>query len=204
MTATTQRRASVGPVPSQASEDAILSASESLLCEAGTPAGFSIEAVAKRAQAGKPTIYRRWKTKEAIFFALAKLRILAIDNRVPDLGSVTAELVRFHESLWSRLDRQPIKAIGRSMLAAAINDDGLRRDVHDQFARDRRSALQEILQRGIARGELPADLDAELAIDLLCGFSTYRFILGLPVDADMIARMVNMILAGLRQSHASA
>ena len=191
------RRASVGPKPSQASHDAILDAGERLLSEAGTPAGFTIEAVAKRAQAGKPTVYRHWKSKEALFLALAKLRILSIDNRVPDRGSVAEELAEFHQKLWERLNRNPIKVIGRSLLAAALNDDGIRDEVREQFARDRRRALQEILKRAQKREELPRDLDVELAVDLLCGFTTYRFILGLPVDDSMIRQMVAMLLHGL-------
>ena len=192
------RRTSTGPKPSQASHDAILEAAEQLLKENGSAAGFTMEAVAKRAQAGKPTVYRHWKTKEALFLALAKLRILSINNRVPDLGSVAAELARFHDELWGRLSRQPFKAIGRSLLAAAMSDDGVQSEVHEQFASARRRALREILARGIERCELSRDLDIELAIDIISGFSTYRFLLGLPVDAVMIRQMVGMLLKGLR------
>ena len=52
--------------------------------------------------------------------------------------------------------------------------------------------------RGIERCELSRDLDIELAIDIISGFSTYRFLLGLPVDAVMIRQMVGTLLKGLR------
>ena len=195
----TTRRTSAGPKLSKASEQAILEAGENLMLEIESPAEFTIEAVAKRAQAGKPTVYRHWPTKEALFLALAKKVILAIPNRVPDEGTVADQLVVFHQELWGRLTRQPYRAIGRSLLTAALTDAGIRKQLHDEFAALRREAIREILERGIRRGELRlrSDVEVKLAIDLICGFSTYRFILGQPVDEDLIRSTVDLVIGGL-------
>lgn len=55
-------RRSIGARRNPASAEAILEAAEAILAESG-PSGFSIEAVARRARAGKPTIYRWWPTR---------------------------------------------------------------------------------------------------------------------------------------------
>jgi len=60
-----EARRSIGAVRNPESQKAILDAARQLLVEEGV-AGFSIEAVARRAQAGKPTIYRWWPTKGAL------------------------------------------------------------------------------------------------------------------------------------------
>src|SRR5690554_2407569 len=61
-TASGKRRVSIGARRSPETETAILDAAEALLREGGL-AGFSIEGVARRARAGKPTIYRWWPNK---------------------------------------------------------------------------------------------------------------------------------------------
>ena len=58
-------RRSIGARRNPASEEAILDAAEAVLRENGI-AGFSIEAVARRARAGKPTIYRWWPHRTAL------------------------------------------------------------------------------------------------------------------------------------------
>ena len=60
-----ERRRSIGSRRNPETQEAILEAAEALLLEGGV-AGFSIEAVARRARAGKPTIYRWWPNKTAL------------------------------------------------------------------------------------------------------------------------------------------
>ncbi len=62
-------RRSIGAQRNPDSERAILDAARDLLAEEGL-AGFSIEAVARRARAGKPTIYRWWPDKTRLLLAV--------------------------------------------------------------------------------------------------------------------------------------
>ena len=66
-------RRSIGARRNPESADAILQAAEAILTERGT-AGFSIEAVAKRARAGKPTIYRWWPSRTALLLDVYQRR----------------------------------------------------------------------------------------------------------------------------------
>ena len=63
------RRRSIGARRNPETEEAILEAAEAIMAEEGI-AGFSIEAVAKRARAGKPTIYKWWPGKTALLLDL--------------------------------------------------------------------------------------------------------------------------------------
>ena len=57
-----RRRASIGARRSPETEAAVKDAARAILAEKGY-AGFSIDAVSRRAGAGKPTIYRWWKNR---------------------------------------------------------------------------------------------------------------------------------------------
>ncbi|WP_281015677.1 TetR family transcriptional regulator, partial [Mesorhizobium sp. M00.F.Ca.ET.216.01.1.1] len=74
------------------SADAIVEAAEAVLREAGY-AGFSIEAVARRARAGKPTIYRWWPSKAALLIEVYQ-RQKHVET--PDTGNVEDDLAGIH------------------------------------------------------------------------------------------------------------
>ena len=50
----------------------------------------------------------------------------------------------------------------------------------------------------MARGELPADTDVELALDLLYGPVYHRFLQGhLPITVDFVEAVIDAVLRGL-------
>ena len=55
-----------------------------------------------------------------------------------------------------------------------------------------------MLRRAIARGELPNELDVELAADLVLGPLSTRFMFGPGVQERIVPRLVAMALAGMR------
>ncbi len=55
--------------------------------------------------------------------------------------------------------------------------------------------MRELLRRGVERGELPADTDTALLVDLFYGLFWYRFLLGHePLDHPTAARLVDILL----------
>ena len=70
-------RRSIGARRNPESAEAILEAAEAVLLESGY-AGFSIEAVARKARAGKPTIYRWWPSKAALLLDVYHLSLIHI------------------------------------------------------------------------------------------------------------------------------
>jgi AcrR family transcriptional regulator len=62
----------------------------------------------------------------------------------------------------------------------------------------RRAAFAEALRRGVRRGELPRDVDVDLAIDLLVGGLLLRRLTGRLGRSDQTPdRAVDVLLAGL-------
>lgn len=195
---TTTRRTSIGPVPSQASHDAILDAAEAILTENGSALGFTMEAVAKRAKAGKPTVYRRWKTKGELFLELFATRIapeLPTAEEVPAGTCLRAELADYMERLWSRLT--PAKAIVARAVLRELDDDLLRR--FDEVLGKRREQFEALGQRAIDRGEIAADYDRATAWQLYVGFNISRLALGQRPEPEELQRAAVAIIEGIRK-----
>ena len=112
-------RKSIGAKRNPESADAIVEAAEAVLREAGY-AGFSIEAVARRARAGKPTIYRWWPSKAALL-----IEVYQRQKRVetPDTGNVEDDLVGFLKNLFAHWRDTPSGNIFRSLVAEAQSDE---------------------------------------------------------------------------------
>ena len=65
----------------------------------------------------------------------------------------------------------------------------------------RRDTLEAILRRAIERGEIRADVDLELAIDVIAGPMIYKIIItggDLEQIAAMPARVLELVMDGLR------
>src|SRR5688500_18319365 len=92
-----EQRASIGARRHPATEAALLDAAEDLLRE-GDLAGFSIEAVARRARAGKPTIYRWWPNKTRLLLDVYQRQKGSVE--AIDTGSIEADCIAFLERLF--------------------------------------------------------------------------------------------------------
>lgn len=178
----------------QRADDAIVAAVLEVLTEAGF-SGFTIDAVAQRAGVGKATIYRRWDGKEQLILdALSAGRLEVIE---PDTGHLRSDLVTYYLPLAESDAQQGAVRLMPALAAeAAINAELAER--LRAFVSDRRGPVAHILRRAQGRGELAADTDIDLAIDLLTGPIMYRlYFSGGVVDPAMIERLVDHVLRAL-------
>ena len=152
---------------------AILSATFTLLDEVGYRA-LTIEAVAARAGVGKTTIYRRWPSKlELVVEAVAEMRP---PLPTEDTGSLQGDFLAFQRGQITRVAAGPMPRIAPRLLAESVNDRELHEAVQRELIDPIRTAIGEVLQRGVDRGELRADLDLELATDVIHGTVVYRIL----------------------------
>jgi hypothetical protein len=64
-----------------------------------------------------------------------------------------------------------------------------------------RSQHRIMLDRAIARGEIPASVDREVVLDLFFGAAQHRLLLGhLPLTDDFIVSVVDIILDGIERA----
>ncbi|WP_285689090.1 TetR/AcrR family transcriptional regulator [Actinoplanes sp. NBRC 103695] len=144
-------------------DEAIMSAVIDLLSEGQAGSALSMEAVAARAGVGKATIYRRWPNKEAML--IDAVRTMKGPPVRPPGESVRGDLI----ALASANRGKRMEAYGK--VTACLLPDLLRdEELRAAFAavmEPRRNLTREVLRRGIANGELRADLDVELSLLML-------------------------------------
>jgi hypothetical protein len=84
-----------------------------------------------------------------------------------------------------------------NLIGAIAQKPELARAVRDGFLAARREALSEVLRRGVERGDLRANLDLELALDVLGGPLFYRLLVtGGPIDEQLAEGIADLILRG--------
>ena len=179
---------------------AILSAALELMAEHGVD-GLRTDDVADRAKVGKATIYRRYRSKEEL--VAAAVGALVSEIAVPHEGSMRAEGSTREDLLALMLGAVDLYSgalaagLMPSLVAAMRKSPELARTVREGFVAGRRAALREVLERGVARSDLAADLDFELALDVLGGPLFYRLLItGGPIDDQLAQGVVELILAG--------
>jgi AcrR family transcriptional regulator len=165
---------------------------------------LTMEAVARRAGVGKTTVYRRWPSKEAMISALAADAITAVAD-VPDTGTIRGDLHAYLTATIGVLGHPLATKVVPALLAAAGSTPALS-DALLVTARDaRRERVAGLLRRGIARAELPDDLDVELALDFVIGPLFWRLIITrAPTGPDYLDRLIDMLLAACRATERNA
>ena len=192
-----------GPLPgrgrprSQEADRAILTATLDLLASRGL-AAMSIEEIAARAGVGKATIYRRWPSKGLLALD-AFVASFQAQQPLPDTGTLRGDMIAAL-TLWVRAVTQtPMGGMLTGLIAEAQHDPSLRAAWRERVLEPLRSQHRIILDRAIARGEIPATVDREVVLDLFFGAAQHRLLLGhLPLSDDFISEVADVILDGIR------
>ena len=186
-----ERRASIGARRNPEAEAAILAAARALLADRGY-SGFSIDEVARRAGAGKPTIYRWWPTKADLFvdvFAAEKAAAIV----VPDTGDLVRDLVRYTTDLWRFWRTDPAGGALRGLIAEAQASEAALMTLRERFLPERTEPVRTILARAAARGDLPAR-DIEDRVELWVALNWFRLLTDrIDDNGPYIRRMMAMI-----------
>ena len=94
-------------------------------------------------------------------------------------------------------------AVMPSLVEAMSRDAELARLVREEFLVRRRAALQEVLGRGIERGDLRDDLDVDFVLDVFGGPLFYRLLItGGPIDEPLADGVVELIMRGFARRQA--
>jgi AcrR family transcriptional regulator len=187
-----------GRIRSQGAHDDALRAAVEILQEGGYGA-VTIEGVAARSGVAKSTIYRWWASKAELVME-AYGQFLAERMPQPDSGGITADLTVFVTELY-RVAEYPLRAKALRGLMAEAQLDSAFGEAFRRWVQSRRDIVAAMLTRAIDRGELPADLDLDHAVDLVFGPFWYRLLVGhAPLDPAQSSVHVGQILHGLRQT----
>jgi AcrR family transcriptional regulator len=158
---------------------------------------LTMEAVAKRANVGKPTVYKWWPTKAALIMAMFHERL---DRPSEFPVTVTAE-----EALRAKMRRLInvvnglVGKVVRELIAEGQSDPEILREFYEQHVSLRRAAVVEDIERGKALGEFSADTNAELLVDAIVAPVYYRLLLRFaPLTEEYGNDLIDQALLGVR------
>lgn len=194
-TATEPDKRAPGRPRSARAEQAIVDAVLGMLADGVALEALSVEAIAARAGVGKATIYRRWPSKEDLVVdALASLKM-----PLPPLAgeSVREDLVALLRVVGREADTR--RAGVMTCVLPHVQRNPVLYGWYQKVVEPRRECMRGVLRRGIAAGELRADLDVETGIAMLTApLILQRMAQWNPnLDvADLPERVVDTFLAG--------
>jgi AcrR family transcriptional regulator len=171
--------------------DRVLRAALAVLDEHGL-AGFTMEAVARRAGASKATLYRRWSTVGALLVDAMDATFQPFP--VPDTGRLRSDLAQLLNAFVTMLEGTPFPRLLAAFIDAAERDPALA-TLHADLTQRRREPLLAVLARARERGELAAGVDLEILTDMLAGpFFYRRFIAHRPIPPDLVDGVIAQAL----------
>lgn len=193
--ATPRSSSPLGRPRSEQSRIAVLRATSELLRENGLRA-MTTEQIAARSGASKATIYKWWPNKYAVAVDAFLSEMLA-DSPDPDTGSARRDFTVLLSGLF-HFYTGPSGRVFAQLVGEAQFDPDVAMALRDGLIHPRREQLETMWNRGVARGELSADVDRGTAIDLIIGPTLYRLMVGHgALDDAAAAVIVDTALHGL-------
>ncbi|MFB7666354.1 TetR/AcrR family transcriptional regulator [Kitasatospora sp. NPDC056138] len=172
----------------------VLEAVLALLAQVGYER-LTMDLVAQRARVGKATLYQRWPSKAELVVAALQDQHPAIG--LPDTGSVAEDLrglLLAWQAGWVERDRGLVLAV----LEASRSDPELARLRQERLSRPLFQAAQSVLERARARGQVPAQVDEELLVQLPFALVLMRvLVLDEEPGRELIDRIVDGVLVPL-------
>jgi AcrR family transcriptional regulator len=173
----------------------VLAAARALI-EADGAVAVTMDRLAERSGVGKPTIYRTWANRHEVVMS-------ALMQELPDAAPArearsAVKALRAQLRRMLRLFASPAGRSISSLLATAEGDTEIAKAFRTHFIESRRAEGRQLLVRGIAAGEVRADIDIEIALDLIYGPVFYRLLIrkGAPGEA-WADGVIDTLVAGI-------
>jgi AcrR family transcriptional regulator len=194
---TAQNRPRTGNQRNPLLHQAIIAAATEVLIKEG-PTRFTIEAVAKLAGCGKPTIYRWWPFRHAllleVYHQASKPEL--IEPKGKDLAKDLATTLR---RVWRFWRNDCNGSLFRLILSEMMLEEEGTRYLREVFIPRRQAFTAMAFQAAKDRGEIPSETEIQFLMDLLFGYSIFRLITG-QLDDDEIPDRIGAVIAKLARS----
>jgi AcrR family transcriptional regulator len=172
---------------------AVLEKAFEVLIEKGLDA-FTIAQVATRAGVHETSIYRRWGTPTALALD-ACLGFADEVLAIPDTGSLRSDLFE----LLSRVSNLLRSPRGRALLALSVALDPQSVAARKEYWRTRLATASQVIERAVARGEIPTDTNAMEFLETLIAPLYFRaLVTGEPIETWPIEANIDRMIAGTR------
>lgn len=159
-------------------------------------AQLTMERVAERAGAGKASLYRRWSSRAELVRDTA-YHLLRDADGLPDTGSLRGDLIAALGQTAGLL-AGPMGAALRALVSEALADRVDGADLASLSTGMGRRIMTEVIERAVARGEIPADAAGVLRLDVGQALLRDRFLFrGETPDTALVTEIVDDVLLPL-------
>lgn len=156
-----------------ASHEAILDAVYEILHEKSVR-DLTLEEVARRAQVGKPTLYKWWPSKAALVMDMFEERIVG-GLSVPS-EKTAEETIRAQVTEMIRVLNGFFGKVAAEIIAEGQSEPGVLQEYRDRYLCHRRAFTTEVIEKAKASGEFTKEIDPALLIDMIYGPIYYRLL----------------------------
>ncbi|BBZ13360.1 TetR/AcrR family transcriptional regulator [Mycobacterium branderi] len=160
---------------------------------------LSMDDIASRAGVGKAAIYRRWPSKAVVVAeAIAHWRRRLGPVEPPDTGSLRGDIETLIAAMpeLNETDSSTMQVVV-GVATAAMHNPVLAAAMDDLVLSPPRHAIRTLLDRAVARGEIPAGRDLSLIPDVALGLNVLRVITGRPIDRVYVRRVLEDVILPL-------
>jgi AcrR family transcriptional regulator len=174
-------------------EAQILDAALELLREVGYDR-LTMDAVASAAHASKASLYRRWGSKARLVVDAVSAADAGFATRAPETGTLRGDLLAAACGAGGMLDQLPVQLMA-GLVTALHHHPDLAAAFEESFLRPRLRAARALYERARDRGEVRADVDLDLVLDVLPGIVLHRvFLRGERPTQELITRVVDDVV----------
>lgn len=161
---------------------------------------LSIEAVARRAGVGKTAIYRRWSNKLEMVLEI----VSAVAERsvpMPDTGSFAGDLQLLIFIVSKALQHRIASQIIPDLMAEAARNPKIAETLQRALRTHQHAVGDKLVGQAVARGELPAGTDPDIAVDMMLGPLYWRLAVSrTPIDDEYLEKLTVAIMGALQAS----
>lgn len=173
-------------------EASILAVVRELVAEVGYDK-TSFEEVARRASASKPTLYRRWPTRQDMVVAALKAAPSGVVDTPVDTGSLREDLLILCRRLAETLRTTDV-ALTAALLQAGLKDPELCQDMETSMGFTGARLPVSVLRNAVDRGELPCGASPFAYEEVTGSVLVLRAMNGLPLDEDYLRQLIDTVL----------
>jgi AcrR family transcriptional regulator len=182
---------------------AVLAATLELLAERGFEA-MELPEVARRAGVHASSVYRRWGSKARLVGEALLERGRPL-TPTPDTGALRTDLERLLAEGGALLRTPPVRAMFEVLLSESAHPSPDIARARDRFFAAHLEEARAIVDRAVARGELPRGTQPAALVELVIGPALLRtFFMGLDLGPVAAAGIVARAEAALRRNRRAA
>jgi AcrR family transcriptional regulator len=159
---------------------------------------LSIEAVARRAGVGKTAIYRRWSNKLEMVLEIVS-EVAGRSVPLPDTGSFAGDLTLLMMIASKALQHRIASQIIPDLMAEAARNPQIAETLQKALGTHQTAVGDKLVGQAVARGELPASADPQLAVDLILGPLYWRLaVTRNPISDDYLEKLIAAVTIALQ------